>query len=109
MDVKVRTKVGMMVTCAEYREAQKEVQNIALDNNFAIPGDPGFPLNQVHSLPPSFLLILYFFFLPSIQYCPIPFVKIIANRCSTPPPTARKPNFSANTSRKSGKNLPLVC
>jgi hypothetical protein len=30
-----------------YREAQKEVQNIALDNNFAIPGDPGFPLNQV--------------------------------------------------------------
>lgn len=30
------------------REAQKEVQNIALDTNFAIPGDPGFPLNQVH-------------------------------------------------------------
>ena len=30
------------------REAQKEVQNIALDNNFSIPGDPGFPLNQVH-------------------------------------------------------------
>jgi hypothetical protein len=29
------------------REAQKEVQNIALDSNFAIPGDPGFPLNQV--------------------------------------------------------------
>ncbi|PQE03139.1 ARP2 3 complex p21-Arc subunit protein [Rutstroemia sp. NJR-2017a BBW] len=28
------------------REAQKEVQNIALDSNFAIPGDPGFPLNQ---------------------------------------------------------------
>lgn len=32
---------------AEIREAQKEVQNIALDNNFSIPGDPGFPLNQV--------------------------------------------------------------
>jgi hypothetical protein len=29
------------------REAQKEVQNIALDTNFSIPGDPGFPLNQV--------------------------------------------------------------
>lgn len=29
------------------REAQKEVQNIALDSNFAVPGDPGFPLNQV--------------------------------------------------------------
>jgi hypothetical protein len=33
------------------REAQKEVQNIALDNNFSIPGDPGFPLNQVRYLP----------------------------------------------------------
>jgi hypothetical protein len=30
-----------------HREAQKEVQNIALDTNFSIPGDPGFPLNQV--------------------------------------------------------------
>lgn len=30
-----------------FREATKEVQNIALDTNFAIPGDPGFPLNQV--------------------------------------------------------------
>ncbi|KAH8759248.1 actin-related protein 2/3 complex subunit 3 [Hyaloscypha finlandica] len=33
------------------REAQKEVQNIALDNNFAIPGDPGFPLNQMFNPP----------------------------------------------------------
>lgn len=29
------------------REATKEVQNIALDSNFSLPGDPGFPLNQV--------------------------------------------------------------
>lgn len=29
------------------REAQKEVQNIALEVDFSIPGDPGFPLNQV--------------------------------------------------------------
>jgi hypothetical protein len=29
------------------RDATKEVLNTALDNNFAIPGDPGFPLNQV--------------------------------------------------------------
>ena len=35
------------------RDAQKEVQNIALDSNFAIPGDPGFPLNQVISIVPS--------------------------------------------------------
>ncbi|KAH8820673.1 actin-related protein 2/3 complex subunit 3 [Xylogone sp. PMI_703] len=33
------------------REAQKEVQTIALDNNFAIPGDPGFPLNQMFEPP----------------------------------------------------------
>ncbi|PQE24816.1 ARP2 3 complex p21-Arc subunit protein [Rutstroemia sp. NJR-2017a BVV2] len=35
------------------REAQKEVQNIALDSNFAIPGDPGFPLNQMFEPPAS--------------------------------------------------------
>lgn len=36
------------------REAQKEVQNIALDSNFAVPGDPGFPLNQV-----SFIYLIF--------------------------------------------------
>jgi hypothetical protein len=47
------------------REAQKEVQNIALDSNFAIPGDPGFPLNQV--LLSSFPLDnLFLFFYASI-------------------------------------------
>lgn len=35
------------------REAQKEVQNIALDTNFSIPGDPGFPLNQMFQPPAS--------------------------------------------------------
>lgn len=29
------------------RDATKEVLNTALDLNFAIPGDPAFPLNQV--------------------------------------------------------------
>lgn len=32
---------------ATVRDAQKDVMNLALDLNFAIPGDPGFPLNQV--------------------------------------------------------------
>jgi hypothetical protein len=32
---------------ASLREAQKDVMNIALDSNFAIPGDPSWPLNQV--------------------------------------------------------------
>jgi actin related protein 2/3 complex subunit 3 len=35
------------------REAQKEIQSIALDTNFAIPGDPGFPLNQMFNAPAS--------------------------------------------------------
>ncbi|CAJ2511926.1 Uu.00g075510.m01.CDS01 [Anthostomella pinea] len=33
------------------RDAQKEVLNVALDNNFSIPGDPGFPLNQMYEAP----------------------------------------------------------
>jgi actin related protein 2/3 complex subunit 3 len=32
---------------AGVRDATKDVMNVALDLNFAIPGDPGFPLNQV--------------------------------------------------------------
>jgi len=33
------------------REAQKEVFNTALDLQFAIPGDPAFPLNQIYEPP----------------------------------------------------------
>ncbi|KAI1266273.1 ARP2/3 complex 21 kDa subunit [Xylariaceae sp. FL1019] len=33
------------------RDANKEVMNIALDSNFAVPGDPGFPLNQMYEAP----------------------------------------------------------
>jgi actin related protein 2/3 complex subunit 3 len=54
------------------REAQKEVQNIALDNNFAIPGDPGFPLNQVF-LPfpsPHFICPLHLFGWEQTDWCP---------------------------------------
>lgn len=32
---------------AGVRDATKDVMNTALDLNFAIPGDPGWPLNQV--------------------------------------------------------------
>lgn len=31
------------------RDATKDVMNLALDLNFAIPGDPAWPLNQVRS------------------------------------------------------------
>lgn len=43
----------------EFREAQKEVQNIALDSNFAIPGEPGFPLNQVGFISLLFVLLVF--------------------------------------------------
>ncbi|KAH9896225.1 ARP2/3 complex 21 kDa subunit [Xylariomycetidae sp. FL2044] len=33
------------------RDATKEVLNTALDTNFAIPGEPGFPLNQMYEPP----------------------------------------------------------
>ena len=32
---------------AGVRDATKDVMNLALDLQFALPGDPGFPLNQV--------------------------------------------------------------
>lgn len=40
---------------AGVRDATKEVMNVALDNNFAIPGDPAWPLNQVR------VFLLFFF------------------------------------------------
>lgn len=33
------------------RDAEKAVMNTALDTNFAIPGDAGFPLNQAYEPP----------------------------------------------------------
>ncbi|KAI1042453.1 hypothetical protein LB505_004443 [Fusarium chuoi] len=36
---------------ASLRDAQKDVLNLALDLNFAIPGDPAWPLNQMYEAP----------------------------------------------------------
>ena len=33
------------------KEAEKALLNLALDNQFAIPGDAGFPLNQAFEAP----------------------------------------------------------
>lgn len=38
---------------ASARDAQKDVMNLALDLNFAIPGDPAWPLNQVRTISPT--------------------------------------------------------
>jgi len=69
------------------REAQKEVQNIALDNNFAIPGDPGFPLNQVCAI-------------SLLSPSPLPSFLTDANRCSTHPHPAKKLKRCVRISRK---------
>ncbi|KAI0390043.1 ARP2/3 complex ARPC3 subunit [Xylariaceae sp. FL0594] len=37
----------------DVRDATKEVMATAYDMNFAIPGDPGFPLNQMYEAPQS--------------------------------------------------------
>jgi len=39
--------LGKIRPSAGVRDATKDVMNVALDLNFAIPGDPGWPLNQV--------------------------------------------------------------
>ncbi|KAK1976291.1 ARP2/3 complex ARPC3 subunit [Colletotrichum cereale] len=36
---------------AGVRDASKDVMNVALDTNFAIPGDPAWPLNQMYEPP----------------------------------------------------------
>lgn len=43
--------LGKIKPTADARSAGKDVMNLALDVNFAIPGDPGWPLNQVSFVP----------------------------------------------------------
>ncbi|KFH48456.1 Actin-related protein 2/3 complex subunit-like protein [Hapsidospora chrysogenum ATCC 11550] len=43
--------LGKIKPKASFREAQKDVMNLALDTHFAIPGDPAWPLNQMYEAP----------------------------------------------------------
>ncbi|KAK4196265.1 actin-related protein 2/3 complex subunit 3 [Triangularia verruculosa] len=43
--------LGKIKPTASRREATKEVNNLALDTNFAIPGDPSWPLRQMYEPP----------------------------------------------------------
>lgn len=43
----VSEALGKIRPAADVRQATKDVMNLALDTNFAVPGDPAFPLNQV--------------------------------------------------------------
>ena len=45
-DALTKIKPGM-----SKRDAEKNVGNVALETNFAIPGDAGFPLNQMFEPP----------------------------------------------------------
>lgn len=70
---------------AGVRDATKDVMNLALDLNFAIPGDPAWPLNQAGS--PCISLSLSI--LPSANRCP-PSTDVRTphrpTRCRTPAP-----------------------
>ncbi|KAK3317394.1 ARP2/3 complex ARPC3 subunit [Podospora appendiculata] len=43
--------LGKIRPSAGVRDATKDVMNLALDQNFALPGDPGWPLNQMYEPP----------------------------------------------------------
>lgn len=43
--------LGKIKPTASRRDAEKAVMNVALDTNFAIPGDPAFPLNVAYESP----------------------------------------------------------
>lgn len=56
--------------------------NLALDLNFAIPGDPGFPLNQVSGLSLAC----------PVRVCAAPGPTPLCARCTSRPGVARTPN-----------------
>ncbi|KAF2404172.1 ARP2/3 complex, 21 kDa p21-Arc subunit [Trichodelitschia bisporula] len=47
----VQDLIGKVKPNMGRRDAEKAVMNVALDTNFAIPGDAGFPLNQAFEAP----------------------------------------------------------
>ncbi|KIW09577.1 uncharacterized protein PV09_00449 [Verruconis gallopava] len=47
----VQEILGKVKSNMSRREAEKAIMNVALDTNFAIPGDAGFPLNQLFEGP----------------------------------------------------------
>lgn len=47
----VQEILGKIRSGMSRRDAEKAVMNVALDTNFAIPGDAGFPLNALFEAP----------------------------------------------------------
>jgi len=47
----VQDILGKIKSNMTRREAEKSVMNVSLDTNFSIPGDAGFPLNQLFEGP----------------------------------------------------------
>lgn len=85
--------LGRIKPGASARDAGKEVMNLALDVNFAIPGDPGWPLNQVSS--PRHNIDLHW--LRTDASLP---------RCTSPPATAKTRSSSASTCPRSARSSP---
>lgn len=85
---------------ATVREAQKDVMNLALDLNFAIPGDPAFPLNQVC----SYSICSCPLHMGYDELCPLCRCTDCARRCTRRPGTDRTPSSSSSTCRRCGKS-----
>lgn len=86
---------------ADARTAGKDVMNLALDVNFAIPGDPGWPLNQVRLRP----LIL-----SSVVVCGVGFYVMVSMltgascRCTSLLAIGRTRSCSASTCRRCARS-----
>ena len=98
---KIRPSAGV-------RDATKDVMNLALDNNFALPGDPGWPLNQV--TPPRLCRASCVCVTPLLEQgadflAPPP----VSARCTSPRATGRTPSSCANTCRRCARSSPRDC
>lgn len=47
----ISSLLGVVKPTMPRREADRAMMNLALDSNFAVPGDAGFPLNQAFEAP----------------------------------------------------------
>ena len=84
---------------ASLREATKEVQNLALDLNFAIPGDPAWPLNQVCRCGPPLRAVRC-----GCQVLTVGLPKMC--RCMSRPATGKTQRFFGSTCHRPGKSWP---
>jgi hypothetical protein len=81
---------------ASLRDATKDVMNLALDVNFAIPGDPAWPLNQVRTLP----MIRWMWAMSFVSKL----TKVWYRRCMSRPATGKTQRSSGSTCPRSDRS-----